>query len=113
MASFAPVTGANHITLTNSFDAVKSFLAHHPTRASDFSDLNDWRNLLMHTHYMSGLNDPTARQVFGKIRPHLESLGASQWNEAHAAYLKGVQLTVIDLLDVDHSLASAIQRVVY
>ena len=113
VTSLAPTTGANRVTLMNSFDAVKTYLAHHSTRESEFSDLNDWRNLLMHTHYMTGLDDSTTRGVFGRIRPHLQSLGGSQWQEAHVAYLGGVQLTVADLLDVDQSLSSAVQPAAY
>lgn len=113
VASFAPTTGANRITLVNSFDAVKAFLAHHPNRQSEFLDLNDWRNMLMHTHYMTGLTDPTTRDVFGRIRPHLQALGGSQWQLAHDAYLRGVQLTIADLLDVDQSLSSTVQQTAY
>jgi hypothetical protein len=113
VTSFAPTFGSNRVTLINSFDAVKIFLAHHVNRESAFVHLNDWRNLLMHTHYMTGLNDSTTRGVFGRIRPHLQALGGSQWQEAHEAYLKGVQLTVADLLDVGESLSSTVQSAVY
>ncbi len=113
VSSFAPATGANQITLKNSYDAVKSLLAYNATREGDFSDLNDWRNLLMHTHYMTGLDDSTARSIFGRIRPHLRALGSSQWRQANDDYLKGVQLTVADLLDVDQSLTSTVQRIAY
>jgi hypothetical protein len=113
VTSFAPATGANRVTLTNSFDAVKTSLAHHANQEGDFRNLNDWRNLLMHTHYMTGLNDSTTREVFGRIRPHVQALGGSQWQEAHEAYLKGVQLTVADLLDVDQSLSSTVQPAAY
>jgi hypothetical protein len=110
---FAPTTNANRVTLTNSYNAVNTFLAQDANRESDFLDLNNWRNLLMHTHYMTGLNDSTTRGIFGRIRPHVHSLGGSQWQEAHKAYLKGVQLTVADLLDVDQSLSSTVQPAVY
>lgn len=112
-SSFAPTVGANRITLLNSFDALKSSLAHNATRESDFRDLNDWRNLLIHTHYMSGLDDTKARELFWRIRPHLLALGGSQWQHAHNLYLRGVQLTIADLLDVDGSLSSSIQQITY
>lgn len=111
--SFVPPTGSDRITLTSSFAAVKSRLAHHPTRESDFVNVNDWRNLLIHTHYMTGLDDATTRDIFSKIRPHMHALGGSQWLEANVAYLRGVQMTVADLLDVDESLSSTVQRVTY
>ena len=110
-ASFAPSKGLNRISLTNSFDAVGSYLSQHPTRESEFLHLNEWRNLLMHTHYMSGLDDTTARDVFRTIRPHLLALGGRQWREAHESHLSGVELTLVDLLDVDQSLSSAVQQV--
>jgi len=112
-SSFAPTVGANRITLLNSFDALKNSLAHNATRERDFLDLNDWRNLLIHTHYMSGLDDTKARELFGRIRPHLLALGGSQWQSAHDSYLRGVQLTIADLLDVDESLSSSVQQIIY
>lgn len=110
-ASFAPSKGSNRISLTNSLDAVGPYLSQHPTRESEFVNLNEWRNLLMHTHYMSGLDDTTARQLFRTIRPHLLALGGSQWREAHEVHLRGVELSLVDLLDVDQSLSSAVQHV--
>lgn len=113
VSSFAPTVGANRISLLNSFDALKSSLAYNATRESDFHDLNEWRNLLIHTHYMSGLDDTKARELFRRIRPHLLALGGSQWQSAHDSYLRGVQLTIADLLDADESLSSSVQQITY
>jgi hypothetical protein len=113
ITSFVPTLGPNRVTLKNSFDAVKSFLAPHAKRESDLLDLNNWRNLLMQSHYMTGLTDLTTRGVFGRIRPHLDALGGSRWKEAHEAYLNGIKLTLADLLDVDQSLSSTVQEAVY
>lgn len=110
---FEPVNRANQISLNNSFQAISGLLAAHPSRAVDFSDLNDWRNLLMQTHYMTGLDDTHARAIFTKIRPHLEGLSDQDWRSARDTYLGGVTLTVRDILDVDGTLSAAIQFVFY
>ena len=110
---FEPQVGPNRLTLINSFDAVKTFLAPNPNRESDFCQLNDWRNLLMQTHHMTGLDDSTTRGIFGRIRPHLNALGGSRWNEAQDAYRKGILLTIADLLDIGESLSSSVKEAAY
>jgi hypothetical protein len=101
------------VTLLNSYSVLLNYLAPDPNRQGDFEILNDWRNLLMQAHYMTGLDDTTARGVFGLIRPHLQKLGGSSWQTAQSEYLQGVSLTIADLLDVDQSLSSTVQQVSY
>lgn len=110
---YEPTTGGNKITLTNSLRAIGGSLATHASRDTDFYDLNDWRNLLMQTHYMTGLDDAHARAIFAKIRPHLESLSGPDWRDARATYLEGILLTVKDIIDADGSLSAAILPVPY
>lgn len=110
---YEPPAGGNKITLTNSLRAIGGTLAAHASRDADFYDLNDWRNLLMQTHYMTGLDDTHARAIFGKIRPHLESMSSPDWRDARAAYLEGISLTVKDIIDADGSLSAAILPVTY
>jgi hypothetical protein len=73
-------------------------------RAKDFEDLNTWRNQLLHAHYLSDIDDDTARDIFNKIRPHLEEIGGAEWKEARDCYLGGIRLNLPELLDIDTSL---------
>lgn len=110
---FAPGKGSNRITLLNSLTAINSLLAANPKRKSDFEHLNDWRNLLMQAHYMTGLDDTRALDLFVKIRPHLESLSDADWKVSRKEYLEGPKVSLGDLIDIDGSLSSGVAEVFY
>lgn len=113
LPSFAPAVGSNRITLLNSLDAITSVLAANPTRRADFEHLNDWRNLLMHAHYMTGLDDTRALELFIKIRPHLEALSDADWKVSGREYLEGPKVSIGDLIDIDGSLSSGVAEILY
>lgn len=112
-ASYVPSNGGNKVTLMNSLDASKGLVAPSPARENAVRELNDWRNLLLQTHYMTAMDDAKARELFAHVRPHLEALGGNQWASACDSYVKGVQLTLADLLDVDGTLSTGVQEVIY
>lgn len=94
------------ITLAKSVEYVDemSLLSPKSKRTEDFMDLNTWRNQLLHAHYLSDIDDDTARDIFNKIRPHLEEIGGAEWKAARDCYLRGIRLNLSELLDIDTSL---------
>lgn len=108
-----PVGVSNTITLLNSLDSIKPTLAADVTRDSAFSDLNKWRNLLIHAHYMSELDEQSALLLFLNTRPHLERLGGSSWQAARKAYLEGINSTASAVLDVDGWISRSVSELVY
>lgn len=113
ISTFSPSGKPNQISLLNSLSAIGNQFASHPTREADFKELNDWRNLLLQTHYMSGLDDVKARSIFTKIRPHLEALGGSDWQASLNRYLGGIYLNVSHIFDADSYLSNSVTRLSY
>lgn len=101
------------IALRNSIDVVESMklLPPDPKRAATFILLNEWRNQLLHTHYLSDVDDSAARDVFRKVRPYLELIGDADWKLARDFYLRGVLFSVSDFLNIDGSLTETFEVV--
>jgi hypothetical protein len=111
--SWSPVQGANFISLRVSLENLKGNLAPHPSRHDDFEELNNWRNILIQTHYMTSLSEPKASELFKKIRLHLQLLGGEDWIQARDAYLIGASLSAKELLNFNGLLSSAVSPVSY
>ncbi len=110
-----PPPKANSISLINSLELLESIpvLAADAKRKPSFEELNNWRNLLMQTHYMSDVDDMQAREVFRKIRSYLEGLGGSEWVRSRDRYLSGIELTLSSLLDIDGTLSRTFSELHY
>jgi len=101
------------ITLVKSVEFVDhmSLLKPNGNRTGDLEELNIWRNQLLQAHYLSDIDDDTARDIFDKIRPHLEEIGEAAWKEARDCYLRGIRLSLSELLDIDTSLTRTFEIV--
>lgn len=101
------------ISLGNSIDVVDSMnlLSPDANRTASFVELNGWRNQLIQTHYLSDIADSEARNMFRKVRPHLENIGGADWKMARDIYLRGIPLSLTDFLDIDGSLTSTFEVV--
>lgn len=95
------------ITLVKSTNFVESMnlLSPDQNRVTDFNELNDWRNILIQTHYLSDIDDITVKTLFKKIRIYLEIIGGREWVKSRDFYLRGPQLSLSDFLDIDGSLS--------
>lgn len=103
----------NMISIRLSLDILAAHLSSPSTRSADLDALNDWRNLLMETHYMTAPAEQAVLNVFFSVRPHLESLGGSDWITARNHYLLGIELAPTDLLDADRSLSQSVSEIQY
>lgn len=95
------------IRLLNSVRVADShLLVQRADRNDAFNLLNNWRNLLIQTHYMSDITDSTAIDIFRKVRSYLEDIGGPSWKSARDVYLEAIPIRLKDLLDVDGSLSN-------
>ena len=105
--------GSGFISLRFSLDNLKRNLASHPTREADLNELNEWRNTLMQTHYMTELSEEKASELFKKTRFHLQLLGGSDWTRARDTYLSGVALTTMQILNFNGFVERALAPISY
>lgn len=103
----------SRIALSRSVEVVDAMplLLADPKRSAAFIELNRWRNLLIQTHCLSDIDEPVVRNIFRKVRPYLEFIGGADWKVARDSYLRGVQLGLSDLLNIDGSLTGTFEVV--
>ncbi|EXF45831.1 hypothetical protein BAY1663_01768 [Pseudomonas sp. BAY1663] len=91
--------GKNTVTLMHSLSCLKNTISDLPKYSSTFDELNQWRNLLMQTHYMSNLFEDNAMQLFKNTRARLLKLGGPEWSASFKTYLEGIDIHMPDILD--------------
>jgi hypothetical protein len=108
-----PANTANRIHLATSLDILEgnSLLAPSPDRATDLGELNNWRNLLVETHYLSSPAQDTVEDVFKRVRVQLELIGGSAWTEARDAYVRGLELSPRSILDPEGVLNAGVSLI--
>lgn len=99
----------NKIHLLTSLEVAErgNMIVPNVSRTNALKGLNEWRNLLMHTHYMSDVEDKVAIALFGSVRQHLESLGGSEWKLARETYLASPPIALSALLDLNGAVSGA------
>lgn len=103
---------SKEIHFRSSHEALKqNGLNHDPAREKIFSQLNNIRNHLMYTHYLSAPDRRSANEVYKKTKPHLIAIGGKKWNNALQSYQPIPELSVKALFESNPVLTSAITEI--
>jgi hypothetical protein len=104
---------AGRIHLMESLNLLEgmNLLAPSPNRNPDLNELNDWRNLLAETHYMTSPSEEPVLRLFKRVRLHLEALGGIDWIDARDTYVRGLEIPPSSILDPEGVLGTSVSLV--